>query len=110
MSELMKIAAFVRKAIKLEEIINRAGDNNAQAFVTERVILLSDADYENFKQNGLMQDCEFFFDSKESMWFDPEKSCWHCLLVKGGDQYRWSARGKRGLLLCPLCCLCAGLR
>lgn len=52
-------------------------------FRVEKVVVLADAEYRDFKENGLTEDQIFLFDNSDRMWFDPGDLCWHCLLIKG---------------------------
>lgn len=52
-------------------------------FQVEQIVILSDEQYGQFKENGLQESQVFLFMNTDKMWFDPDKLCWHCLLVKG---------------------------
>lgn len=52
-------------------------------FRVEMVVVLEDAQYEQFKQSGLQEDQIFVFINNDKMWFDSGDLCWHCLLIKG---------------------------
>ena len=49
----------------------------------EQETILTDEQYRSFLKNGFMNDQPFLFGSRDKMWFDPGKLCWHCVLVKG---------------------------
>ena len=63
--------------------LNGQVPEHSTSFKVEKVVILSDGDYVYFKEWGLTEKCAFLFENRSSMWFDPEKLCWHCLLVKG---------------------------
>lgn len=82
MKEKMKKAVFVRKAVNAEEL-REAMASRADLFHVEKVVILAEEDYRQFRKDGFCQDQIFLFENKDCMWFDPDDLCWHCLLVRG---------------------------
>jgi hypothetical protein len=77
----MNKALFVRKAVDLEELKNRTGqERNKSYFVVEAVIELSEDNFRVFADD-LLLDFDFIKDSIEKMYIDSDR-IWHCLLVK----------------------------
>ncbi len=52
-------------------------------FRVEQVVILTDEQYRQFQECGLVEDQIFLFEYNDKMWFDPGDLCWHCVLVKG---------------------------
>ena len=81
----MTEAVFIRKAANVRELMDEYfahREDWADPFTVEKVIVLSDSDYQVFAQHGLMQDVEYIFDNRTIMEQDPRDRCWHCLLIK----------------------------
>lgn len=80
-------ALFYHRARRLNDLTRENEEYNAPerqtAFRVEKIIVLPDEQFRQFKENGLMDDQIFLFDNTDKMWFDPGTLCWHCLLVKG---------------------------
>lgn len=84
-------AAFFRRAVSAETLME-APPSGMDSFHMEKVVVLSDPEYQAFKDGGLLQDQIYLFDNIDRMYFDPGERCWHCLLVKGET-------GKDGVLV-----------
>ena len=85
MAEMTK-AVFIRKAANVRELMDEYfahREDQADPFTVEKVIVLSDSDYQGFARHGLMQDVEYIFDNRTITGQDPHDRCWHCLLIKG---------------------------
>lgn len=80
-------AVFFHKARELDDItgrdVHRPVPERQTSFRVERTVVLSDAQFRQFKECGLMEDKPFLFENSSRMWFDPGELCWHCLLIKG---------------------------
>jgi len=77
----MNKAFFTRKAVGLEELKNRTGQERDKSyFVVEAVIELSEDNFRVFADN-LLLDFDFIKDNIEKMYIDGDR-IWHCLLVK----------------------------
>lgn len=84
-------ARFYRKVCGVADLT--AGKGFSYPFVIEQVVLLSDAEFSRYKENGLLMDKAFISESSSPQHFDPGEECWHCLLVKG-------EHSRDGLLVC----------
>ena len=77
----MAKAAFVRKAINLQELKDKLDSiEPSHDFVIDKVVELPETEYENFS-NKLLDDFDFIKGNKELMYYDQNK-VWHCILVK----------------------------
>lgn len=80
-------AAFHHKPRRTEDITEQHASSSVPErqtnFRVEKTIVLTDMEYRQFKETGLMEDQIFLFDNSDKMWFDPGTLCWHCLLIKG---------------------------
>lgn len=61
----------------------RPAPEQETSFQVEQETILTDEQYRSFLKNGFMNDQPFLFGSRDKMWFDPGKLCWHCVLVRG---------------------------
>ena len=59
----------------------RPAPEQETSFQVEQETVLTDEQYRSFLKNGFMNDQPFLFGSRDKMWFDPGKLCWHCVLV-----------------------------
>lgn len=84
-------AAFFRRAANAGALMD-APPERLDSFCVEQVVVLTDAEYQEFKDGGLLQDQIYIFDNHNQTYFDPGEHCWHCLLVKGET-------GKDGVLV-----------
>lgn len=86
-TSLQTHAVFCHKPQSAGEVISTAcafcSTRNMAEFVVEKAVVLSDAEYENFKETDLVGDQIFLFDNQDRMWLDPVMMVWHCLLIKG---------------------------
>ena len=80
-------AVFFHRARGLDDItgrnVRRPVPERQTSFRVELAVVLSDTQFRQFKECGLMEDQLFLFENSGRMWFDPGELCWHCLLVKG---------------------------
>lgn len=80
-------AAFYHRPRRIDDINGqnpmRPVPERETSFRVEQVVVLSDEQYRQFKENGFMDDQIFLFDYSDKMWLDPGSLCWHCVLVKG---------------------------
>ena len=80
-------AAFHHRPRRMEDIMGEHPGTSAPerqtGFRVEQVVILSDEQYRQFQERGLVEDQIFLFDYNDKMWFDPGDLCWHCVLVKG---------------------------
>ena len=80
-------AVFFHRARGLDDItgrdVHRPMPERQTSFRVELTVVLSDVQFRQFKECGLMEDQLFLFENSGRMWFDPGELCWHCLLVKG---------------------------
>ncbi len=77
----MAKAAFIRKAINLAELMEKANSIEASHdFVIDKVIEIPESEYEHFS-NNLLDDFDFIKENKDLMYYDQNK-VWHCILVK----------------------------
>lgn len=84
---LQTSAVFYHKPQKAEDVMGAAhafcvGERRTE-FVVEKAVVLSDAEYEHFKETDFAGEQIFLFDNQDRMWFDPAMMVWHCLLIKG---------------------------
>ena len=83
----MAQAAFYHRPRHIDDINGqnpmRPVPERETSFRVEQVVVLSDEQYRQFKENGFMDDQIFLFDYSDKMWLDPGSLCWHCVLVKG---------------------------
>ena len=84
-------AAFFRRVASAEMLMD-APPERMDSFCIEKVVVLTDAEYREFKAGGLLQDQIYIFDNHNQTYYDPGERCWHCLLVKGET-------GKDGVLV-----------
>lgn len=86
-TSLQTKAVFCHKPQSAKDVEGAAltfcGTGHRAEFVIEKAVVLSDAEYENFKESDLAGDQIFLFDNQDRMWLDPAMMVWHCLLVKG---------------------------
>lgn len=75
-------AVFYRGANTLNGLDGRNPHSHEDSFEVEKQIVLSDTDYMEFVQN-MRQDYEFLFSNHRSMYYEPDRQCWHCLFVTG---------------------------
>lgn len=75
-------AAFFHHAYSVNNMTEKHPERET-SFRVEQVVVLSDEEYLQFQETGLMCDQYFLFDQGDRMWFDPQALCWHCVLVKG---------------------------
>ena len=75
-------AAFFHHAYSVNNMTDKHPECET-SFRVEQVVVLSDEEYLQFQETGLMSDQVFLFDQGDRMWFDPQALCWHCVLVKG---------------------------
>lgn len=66
-----------------QHTVPTAASERQMEFCVERIVVLSDAEYREYKASGLAGDQVFLFENMDKMWFDPAALCWHCLLIKG---------------------------
>lgn len=52
-------------------------------FLVEQIVVLADQQYRRFRESGLWTNQSYLSLYRDKMWFDPQKLCWHCVLVKG---------------------------
>lgn len=80
-------ARFIHKPKQLNDLIGegleRFVEQRQTSFQIERVVVLQDGQYQQFKETGLYHEYIFLFENADKMWFDPGELCWHCLLIKG---------------------------
>ena len=80
-------AAFYHRPRRIDDINGqnpmRPVPERETSFRVEQVVVLSDEQYRQFKECGLVEDQIFLFEYNGKMWFDPGDLCWHCVLVKG---------------------------
>ncbi len=77
----MNKALFTRKAVDLEELKNRTGQERDKSyFVVEAVIELPEESFRAFADD-LLSEFDFIKDNIEKMYIDNNR-VWHCLLVK----------------------------
>lgn len=93
-------AAFHHRPRRMEDIMGEHPGTSAPERQTgsrvEQVVVLSDEQYRQFQESGLVEDQIFLFEYNGKMWFDPGDLCWHCVLVKGetaGMASLWKRRG-----------------
>ena len=93
-------AVFFHRARGLDDItgrdVHRPMPERQTSFRVELAVVLSDTQFRQFKECGLMEDQLFLFENSGRMWFDPGELCWHCLLVKGraaGMEFSWRRKG-----------------
>ena len=80
-------AVFHHRPHRMEDIMGEHPGTTAPerqtGFRVEQVVVLTDEQYRQFQESGLVEDQIFLFDYNDKMWFDPGDLCWHCVLVKG---------------------------
>ena len=79
-----------------ESIPETSTPERQTGFRVEQIVVLSDEQYRQFQESGLVEDQIFLFDYNDKMWFDPGDPCWHCVLVKvkpAGMASLWKRRG-----------------
>ena len=93
-------AAFHHRPRRMEDIMGEhpgtSTPERKTGFRVEQIVVLSDEQYRQFQERGLVEDQIFLFDYNDKMWFDPGDLCWHCVLVKGetsGDGILVEAEG-----------------
>lgn len=94
----MSTSYFVRKAVDLEEVRDvyfaNKGKTKGQPFIIEKVIELSQQDFEQLT-NGLLDDYDFIRDNVDLMHID-KAGIRHCILVKASgadDGYLIDSQG-----------------
>lgn len=75
-------AVFYRGANTLNGLDDRNPHSHEDSFQVEKQVVLADDDYMEFAQN-MKQDYEFLFSNHRSMYYEPDRQCWHCLFVTG---------------------------
>ena len=89
-------AVFHHRPRRMEDIMGEhpgiSAPERQTGFRVEQVVVLTDEQYRQFQECGLVEDQIFLFENSNYMWFDPSESCWHCLLVKG-------EHGQEGILV-----------
>ena len=93
-------AAFHHRPRCMEDIMAEHPGTTAPerqtGFRVEQIVILTDEQYRQFQECGLVEDQIFLFEYNGKMWFDPGDLCWHCVLVKGetaGMASLWKRRG-----------------
>lgn len=80
-------AAFHHRPRRMEDIVGEhpgtSTPERQTGFRVEQVVVLTDEQYRQFQEIGLVEDQIFLFEYNDKMWFDPGDLCWHCVLVKG---------------------------
>ncbi len=77
-----KTAVFYRGANTLHAYDNRNPHSHEDSFQIEKQVVLTDTDYAEFASN-MKEDYEFLFSNHRSMYYEPDRQCWHCLFVTG---------------------------
>ena len=76
-------AVFFHRARGLDDItgrdVHRPVPERQTSFRVELAVVLSDAQFRQFKECGLMEDKLFLFENSSRMWFDPGELCWRCV-------------------------------
>ena len=78
----IQTAVFYRGANTLHAFDGRNPHSHEDSFQIEKQIVLTDEDYIEFASN-MKQDYEFLFSNHRSMYYEPDRQCWHCLFVTG---------------------------
>ncbi|HWQ89509.1 MAG TPA: DUF6329 domain-containing protein [Desulfitobacteriaceae bacterium] len=87
----MSRALFTRKAVDVDELKNRTGEERDKSYyVVEKVIELLAPQFQEFGDN-LLQDYDFIEANIDIMYVDADR-VWHCLLIK-------EAGSKTGILV-----------
>lgn len=81
-SAFIETAVFYRGANTLTAFDSRNPHSHPDSFQIEKMVVLEDDAYIDFSHN-LKQDYEFLFSNHRSMYFEPDRQCWHCLFVTG---------------------------
>lgn len=75
-------AVFYRGANTLHALDGRNPHSHEDSFQIEKQVVLTDTDYAEFASN-MKEDYEFLFSNHRSMYYEPDRQCWHCLFVTG---------------------------
>lgn len=75
-------AVFYRGANTLYVSDDRNPHSREDSFQIEKQVVLTDSDYMEFATN-MKEDYEFLFSNHSSMYYEPDRQCWHCLFVTG---------------------------
>lgn len=75
-------AVFYRGANTLHALDDGNPHSHEDSFQIEKQIVLTDTDYVEFASN-MKEDYEFLFSNHRSMYYEPDRQCWHCLFVTG---------------------------
>ena len=78
----IETAVFYRGANTLYTSVDRNPHSHEDSFQIEKQVILTDSDYMEFATN-MKADYEFLFANHSSMYFEPDRQCWHCLFVTG---------------------------
>lgn len=78
----IETAVFYRGANTLYGFDNQNPHSHEDFFQIEKQVVLTDSDYMEFATN-MKEDYEFLFSNHSSMYFEPDRQCWHCLFVTG---------------------------
>lgn len=78
----METAVFYRGANTLYTSDDRNPHSHEDSFQIEKQVVLTDSDYMEFATN-MKEDYEFLFSNHSSMYYEPDRQCWHCLFVTG---------------------------
>lgn len=81
-SPYIETAVFYRGANTLYGFENQNPHSHEDSFQIEKQVVLTDSDYMEFATN-MKEDYEFLFSNHSSMYFEPDRQCWHCLFVTG---------------------------
>lgn len=78
----IETAVFYRGANILHAFDDRNPHSHEDSFQIEKQVILTDDDYEEFASN-MKEDYKFLFSNRRSMYYEPDRQCWHCLFITG---------------------------
>lgn len=81
-SPFTETAVFYRGANTLHALDEMNPRGHEDSFQIEKQVVLTDTDYAEFASN-MKEDYEFLFSNRRSMYYEPDRQCWHYLFVTG---------------------------